>query len=239
MVRLQLFFENIFASSCQLSLSHGASVLFLVYFFFGMWRWYCSHQHITYLDIDQRGFLTHGYLNFWSHCCLFAVGRAAKADLTEKGVLMRVSEITDWCSPCFFVPKSDGRVRLVTDFTHLNRYVERPVHPFPSTRDILQSIPHDAIYFLKLDTVHGYFQLALLEENFSPAVGKIQVSQCPNGTQCLIQWVVLSLWQNGSRTALGQGNCGQHNYLGTNATKAARKSEDNTRKESGCLIWST
>ena len=86
-------------------------------------------------------------------------------DLINKGVLARVSDVTEWCSPGFFVPKSDGRVRLVTDFTHLNKYVNRPVHPFPSTRDILQAIPHDAVYFLKMDALHGYFQLALSEDS--------------------------------------------------------------------------
>ena len=55
----------------------------------------------------------------------------------------------------FFVAKSDDRVRFVMDFTHLNCYVNRPVHPFPSTRDILQAIPHYAIYFMKMDAVHG------------------------------------------------------------------------------------
>ena len=86
-------------------------------------------------------------------------------DLINKGVLARVSEVNDWCSPGFFVSKSDGRVRLVTDFTHLNKFVIRLVHPSPSTRDILQAIPHDAVYFLKMDAVHGYFQLALSEES--------------------------------------------------------------------------
>ena len=80
---------------------------------------------------------------------------AAIKDLVDKGVITEVKEVTPWCSPGFFVPKQDGRVRLVTDFTYLNKYVERPVHPFPSTRDILQAIPHDAVYFLKMDAVHG------------------------------------------------------------------------------------
>ena len=86
-------------------------------------------------------------------------------DLINKDILAQASDTTDWCSPGFFVPKTDGRVRLVTDLTHLNRYVKRPVHPFPSTRDILQSIPHDAVYFLNMDAVHGYFQLALSKES--------------------------------------------------------------------------
>lgn len=88
---------------------------------------------------------------------------AALVDIIEKGVLQRVSEVTDWCSTgfFFFVAKFDGKVRLVTNFTHLNHYVNCSVHPFPSTRDILQSLPHDAVYFLKMDALHGYFQFVL------------------------------------------------------------------------------
>ena len=42
---------------------------------------------------------------------------------------LRVSEVTDWCSPGFFVAKSDGRVRLVTDFTHttlITQFIHSP-----------------------------------------------------------------------------------------------------------------
>ena len=52
-------------------------------------------------------------------------------------------------------------MRLVTDYTHLNKFVKRPVHPFPCTAEILQAIPSSATCFAKLDAVHGYFQLAL------------------------------------------------------------------------------
>ena len=52
-------------------------------------------------------------------------------------------------------------VRLVTDFTYINKRVVRPVHPFPSSADIMQAIPPDAYIFAKLGAVHGYFQLAL------------------------------------------------------------------------------
>ena len=62
------------------------------------------------------------------------------------------------------MPKADKvRMRLVTDYTELNKFVKRPVHPFPSTKEILQAIPSkkEASIFAKLDAVHGYFQLAL------------------------------------------------------------------------------
>ena len=87
-------------------------------------------------------------------------------DLINKNVITKVDVPTKWVSPAFFVPKPDGiRMRLVTDYTKLNKYVHRPIHPFPSTRDIMQSIPHGQKIFAKLGAVHGYFQLALDEES--------------------------------------------------------------------------
>ena len=77
-----------------------------------------------------------------------------------------MEEPTTWCSPALFVPKADGkRVRLVTDFTALNKFVKRPTHPFPSTREIIEAIPPEPKLFCKLDAVHGYFQLALDEHS--------------------------------------------------------------------------
>ena len=87
-------------------------------------------------------------------------------ELIDKGIITPVDKATDWCSPAFFVPKGDKiRVRLVTDYTELNKSVVRPVHPFPSTKEILQSVPADAKIFCKMDAVHGYFQLGLDEES--------------------------------------------------------------------------
>ena len=45
-------------------------------------------------------------------------------DLVKARVIEPESDPTEWCAPAFFVPKGDGlRVRLVTDYTKLNRYV--------------------------------------------------------------------------------------------------------------------
>ena len=71
-----------------------------------------------------------------------------------------------WCLPGFFVVKGDGKsVRLVTDYTKLNSYVNRPVHPFPSVIDILQTIPSTAQIFAKFDAVNGYFQISLDQQS--------------------------------------------------------------------------
>ena len=87
-------------------------------------------------------------------------------ELLELQVIAPVNEPTTWCSPAFFAPKTDGKcVRLVTDFTALNKFMLRPTHPFPSTREIIEAIPPDAKLFCKFDAVNGYFQLALDERS--------------------------------------------------------------------------
>ena len=63
---------------------------------------------------------------------------------------------------------------LLSSFFHTQRrrqacsfgyqYVVRPVHPFPSVSEIIQSIPSSAACFAKLDATHGYFQIPLSEE---------------------------------------------------------------------------
>ena len=83
------------------------------------------------------------------------------------GVLTRVNEPTDWISRGFWVPKpgrSDS-LRLVTDFIKLNSYVQRPVHPFPTSQSITRNIDPGSKWFAKLDAIHGYFQIPLEYES--------------------------------------------------------------------------
>ena len=89
----------------------------------------------------------------------------ANAEISKyiaSGIIVTCDKPTEWCSPAFFVPKGDGKhVRLVTDYTKLNRFVVRPVHPFPSVSVIIQSIPASAACFAKLDATQGNFQIPL------------------------------------------------------------------------------
>ena len=62
-------------------------------------------------------------------------------DLLNREIIEPVTHPTEWISPAFFVPKPGGRgIRMVTDFVSLNRYIKRPVHPFPSALDIVNNI---------------------------------------------------------------------------------------------------
>ena len=70
---------------------------------------------------------------------------------------------------------------MVTDYTKLNHYVKRPVHPFPSVQDIVQSIPTGSQLFAEMDAIHGYFQLSVEEES-----SKITTFLLPSGRyRCL------------------------------------------------------
>ena len=77
---------------------------------------------------------------------LQADAKAAVQNLIQKGVIQRIDTPTTHCSPAFFVPKADGGFRLVTDFTHLNKSIDRPVRPFPSSSEIMQSMPPEGCF---------------------------------------------------------------------------------------------
>ena len=83
--------------------------------------------------------------------------------LIDQGIIIKQDDVTEWISPSYFIVKDTGRLRLVTNFRQLNKYVERPVHPFPSASEISGRIPFDSKVFAKFDAVKGYYQVALDE----------------------------------------------------------------------------
>ena len=107
--------------------------------------------------------------------------------LLKSGVLERVEEPTEWISPAHFVPKPGGKgLRLVTDYTHLNSYVERPVHPFPATLEIVQGLDCDATENATNDALWGYYQIPLerkssLLTTFLLPSGRYRYTRAPMG----------------------------------------------------------
>jgi transposase InsO family protein len=105
----------------------------------------------------------------------------------RSGVIVQVNQPTEWISPAFFVPKATpGKARLVTDYTWLNRFVDRPVHPFPSPLDVIKSIDSKSTIFAKLDATSGYFQVKLDEKSsllttFLLPEGKFRYVRAPMG----------------------------------------------------------
>ena len=113
--------------------------------------------------------------------------------LLARGIIERVDEPTEWISPAFFVPKTDAKgkktydkLRLVTNFSHLNQFVERPVHNFPSSQDIVNNIEGGSKFFAKLDAVQGYHQIPLDEPSsnlttFLLPSGRYRYKRAPMG----------------------------------------------------------
>ena len=102
------------------------------------------------------------------------------------GVIEKVTHPTDWVSPAFFTGKPGGGVRLVTDYTKLNKFVKRPDHPFPSPEEVLSWIPGDSKFFAKLDAKSGYWQIPLDDESkdlttFITTKGRYRYTRAPVG----------------------------------------------------------
>ena len=91
----------------------------------------------------------------------------AKLDrLVELSIMEKVDDVSsEWCSPMSFVPKADGDVRPVADLVHLNKFVERPTHPFPTPKDIVAMVPGTSRYFAVFDAKNGYWQIPLDEQS--------------------------------------------------------------------------
>lgn len=105
----------------------------------------------------------------------------------ETGIIELITWPTDWISPAMFLPKPNGcGVRMVTDFSALNKFVQRPVHPFPTPSEIASSIPSDSKIFVTLDAKKGYWQIPLDVEprdltTFITSFGRDRYCRAPMG----------------------------------------------------------
>ena len=75
------------------------------------------------------------------------------------------------------------------DFTHLNKYVCRPVHTFPSTQEILSGLNPESKVFAKLDATQGYHQVPLEDDSsklttFLLPSGRFSFLRAPIGLSC-------------------------------------------------------
>ena len=56
------------------------------------------------------------------------------------GVISKIEEPTEWCSPIVVVPKPNGKVRICVDLTKLNTSVCRELHILPSVEQTLAQV---------------------------------------------------------------------------------------------------
>jgi len=83
-------------------------------------------------------------------------------DLLWQGIIEE-SE-SPWASPIVMVPKSDGTLRLCTDFREVNAATVPGPFPLPRVEDLLDRVGQ-ARYLMKLDMTRGYWQVPLDEES--------------------------------------------------------------------------
>lgn len=84
--------------------------------------------------------------------------------MVEQGVIYEVSDPTDWCAPLVVVHKSNGNVRICTDYTELNKYVQRERFQLPTVEETLAMLGK-AKLFTRLDCSSGFHQIELSEES--------------------------------------------------------------------------
>ena len=80
--------------------------------------------------------------------------------MEKLGVITRVEQPTEWCAAMVVVPKSNGKVRICVDLTHLNRSVRRERHPLPAVEQSLAQLA-GAKVFSTLDANSGFWQIPL------------------------------------------------------------------------------
>ena len=86
--------------------------------------------------------------------------------LERSGVISRVFWPTPWASLAMFCPKPNSdKVRMVTDFTKLNKRVKRYVHGSPTAKQIRERFKPSSRFFAALDLNHGYFQIELADDS--------------------------------------------------------------------------
>jgi len=60
-----------------------------------------------------------------------------------------------YTTPCFFIPKKDGTLRLVQDYRRLNQHIIKDKMLLPLINEVIDKLK-DAKYFNKLDLIWRY-----------------------------------------------------------------------------------
>ena len=105
--------------------------------------------------------------------------------MEQLGVIVKVTEPTEWCSPIVVVPKPSGNIRICVDLKHLNRAVSREKYMLPTVDDMIHNLAGSTV-FSSLDASCGYWQLGLQEDSsklttFITPFGRYKFTRLPFG----------------------------------------------------------
>lgn len=92
---------------------------------------------------------------------------------------------SSWSSPAFFVPKANGKLRLVVDYRYLNSQTIPNGWPLPRIEDLLDRL-HGSVLFSTFDAHSGFHQLPIAPESryltaFTTPLGLYQFKRMPMG----------------------------------------------------------
>lgn len=91
-------------------------------------------------------------------------------DMCRAGIIRQLTENdppSDWLAPAFFAPKpgQPDKLRLLTDFRHLNSQVSRPVRCFNTGEKIWRKVKPDSKFFISMDALGAYHQIPISEDS--------------------------------------------------------------------------
>ena len=67
--------------------------------------------------------------------------------MEENGIIVEVTEPTDWVSSLVWVKKSNNKLRVCLDSTNLNKAIRRPHFLLPTVEDRLAKLNGAKIFF--------------------------------------------------------------------------------------------
>lgn len=106
--------------------------------------------------------------------------------MIQDGVIVKEDGPTPWVAPMVVVPKpGQSKVRICTDYTELNKYILREIHPM-STVDSSLALLGRGVIFSKIDANSGFWQIPLSKKSsklttFLTHSGRFRYLRLPQG----------------------------------------------------------
>ena len=152
--------EQVAQSQCHLSQSQRNDLASLFHkhtkLFSGELRTYPKKVYSLELREDAVPHHSKAYSIPYAHQSVFKTELDRLANI---GVITKTGA-SEWAAGTFIIPKKDGRVRWITDFRHLNKYIKRKTYPLPNPQDIL-ALTKPYQFLSKLDLSMQYYTFEL------------------------------------------------------------------------------
>ena len=122
----------------------------------------------------------------------YAKGKSILADLEEQGLIIQVTDHSEFCSPCFFIskPHDPTQPRLVVDYSLINDIILCPVFPLASPEAVWRRVPKGkGRWWISNDLTSSYWQVRISEESqgittFISEFGRFKWCVFPQGLSC-------------------------------------------------------